>query len=55
METPVYEKPEIKDLGTLQQLTANCDSPGSGDYKHVANKGFSTHSVNSLGYCTSAP
>ena len=48
----LYEKPEISDLGTLQELTAACISAGSGDYRGY---GFSTHSATSAGVCTSTP
>lgn len=47
-----YEKPEIKDFGTLQELTAACITPGSGDFQF---KGLSTHSATSAGVCTSSP
>jgi len=26
-----YESPKISDLGSLEELTAVCDSPGAGD------------------------
>ena len=48
----VYEKPEIKDLGTLQELTLACISSGTGDFR---GHHFSTHSVTSSGKCTSTP
>jgi len=55
MEAPVrevYEKPEIKDLGTLQELTAACITPGSGDHLGLT---LSTSSTSSSGMCTSTP
>ena len=55
MEAPVnevYEKPEIKDLGTLQELTAACITPGSGDHLGLH---LSTSSVTSSGICISTP
>lgn len=55
MEAPVkevYAKPEIKDLGTLQELTAACIQPGTGDH---AFHSLSTHSISSGGTCTSTP
>lgn len=55
MESPakeLYEKPEIKDFGTLQELTAACITPGSGDYLGLH---LSPTSVNSLGSCSSTP
>jgi hypothetical protein len=48
----VYEKPVIKDLGTLQELTLACIKSGSGDFR---GNNFSTHSVSSAGKCTSTP
>jgi hypothetical protein len=48
----VYEKPKIRDLGTLQELTAACIKPGTGDFR---GNGFSTHSISSAGKCTSTP
>jgi hypothetical protein len=38
----IYEKPEITDFGSLERLTADCDSPGSGD---IHNPGSLTHST----------
>jgi hypothetical protein len=48
----VYEKPQIRDLGTLKELTLACIQPGGGDFRGA---GFSTHSVSSTGKCTSTP
>lgn len=38
METKqlTYEKPEITDFGSLQELTAACSTSGSGDFKSLA-------------------
>lgn len=55
MEAPgneIYQRPWVRDLGTLQELTAACVMPGSGD--HMGH-GFSTHSSTSTGWCISSP
>jgi hypothetical protein len=31
-----YEKPEITDFGSLEELTAACSTTGSGDFKSQA-------------------
>ncbi|MGH2935420.1 MAG: hypothetical protein ACRDL2_13035 [Gaiellaceae bacterium] len=49
--TEVYKKPEIKDLGTLQELTAACITPGSGDHLGLH---LSTSSISSSGFCLSS-
>lgn len=50
--TETYEKPEIRDFGTLQELTAACITPGNGDYRGL---GLSLSSATSLGTCSSTP
>ncbi len=44
-----YEKPEIKDFGSLQEITAACTPSGSGDYLAHALEGADSHGH----HCTS--
>ncbi len=56
MDRKVYEKPEIRDFGSLERLTAACSASGAGDYVHPGNSGFSTSGADSQGHtCTSSP
>jgi hypothetical protein len=36
MDTQTYEKPEITDFGSLEELTAACAPSGSGDHSSFA-------------------
>ena len=51
-----YTKPEIRDYGTLKELTAVCFSPGSGDSAFKNNSGFTTSvgTYGSASYCVSS-
>jgi hypothetical protein len=55
-ERSVYAKPEIRDYGTLKELTAICFSPGSGDSAFKNNSGFTTSlgTYGSASYCFSS-
>lgn len=51
-----YAKPEIRDYGTLKELTAICMSSGSGDSVFKSNPGFTTSlgKFGSASYCISS-
>lgn len=50
-----YAKPEIRDYGTLTELTAICASPGSGDSNFLNNLGHTTYLPGSASsYCISS-
>lgn len=51
-----YAKPEIRDYGTLKELTALCASAGSGDSLFKNSPGFTTSvgKVGSASYCISS-
>ena len=51
-----YAKPEIRDYGTLKELTAICASTGTGDSAYKNNPGFTTSVGNfgSASFCLSS-
>jgi hypothetical protein len=51
MKKVEYEKPQVVDYGTVQELTAGCTGPGR-DY---LGKDNALTSSNSRGMCTSTP
>jgi len=55
MEDKTYEKPEITDFGSLEDLTADCAAPGSGDFTFPTSLQHSTFLVTSVGICNSTP
>lgn len=55
MATTAYPKPQIRDYGTLTELTAVCQSPGSGDSSFVLDTGHNTTLPGSMNsYCVSS-
>lgn len=53
MENEAYEKPEIKDFGSLEQVTAACAGGVTGDASHVGVSGFQVAFTDSHHFCTS--
>lgn len=54
-ETTTYAKPEIRDYGTLKELTAVCATPGSGDSTFLNDANINTTLPGSLNsYCVSS-
>lgn len=59
MEAPKFEKeawkaPTISDLGSLEELTAICNTGGAGDSAYPGNTGYSTEYISPSEYCKSS-